>query len=243
MKFNPQDPKTPPKNKKRKRDVTWFNPPFNLTVKTNIGKEFLKLVDECFPPQNPLSKIFNRQTIKVSYSTTANMEKIISSANSKVLKAEETPKRSCSCPKNSICPLNGQCLEKGIVYHAKVTQSNQKVTNYIGQTSTDFKSRHYVHEQTFRDLTVSQTALSKHIHELKSKDIDYEISWRIVGRGKEFSPVTNVCTLCDCEKYFILFHPDLADLNKKNEFYSHCMHKKSKLLIKKKRGRPKKSPG
>ena len=145
------------------------------------------------------------------------MEKIISSANSKVLKAEETPQRSCSCPKNSVCPLNGQCLEKGIVYHAKVTQSNQKVTNYIGQTSTDFKSRHYVHEQTFRDQTVSQTALSKHIHELKSKNIDHEISWRIVGRGREFSPVTNVCTLCDCEKYFILFHPDLADLNKKNE--------------------------
>ena len=40
LKFNPQDPKTPPKNKNRKRDVTWFNPPFNLTVKTNIGKEF-----------------------------------------------------------------------------------------------------------------------------------------------------------------------------------------------------------
>ena len=100
-----------------------------------------------------------------------------------------------------------------------------------------------MHEQKFRDQTVSQTALSRHIHELKSKNIDYEISWKIVGRGREFSPVTNVCTLCDCEKFFILFHPNLADLNKKNEFYSHCMHKKSKLLIKKKRGRPKKSPG
>ena len=76
LKFKPQDPKPAPKNEKRKRDVTWFNPPFNCTVKTNIGREFLKLVDECFPPQNPLSKIFNRQTIKISYSGSPNMEKI-----------------------------------------------------------------------------------------------------------------------------------------------------------------------
>merc|ERR1711954_566729 len=53
LKFNPHDPKPASKsrNKKRKRNVTWFNPPFNSTVKTNIGKEFLKVVDECFPPQ------------------------------------------------------------------------------------------------------------------------------------------------------------------------------------------------
>ena len=171
------------------------------------------------------------------------MEKIISSANSKILKSEETPQRSCSCTKNSICPLNGKCLEKNIVYHAKVSQSNNKVTNYIGQTSVEFKKRLAVHKQTFKDKTVSQTSLSNHIHELQSKKIDYEISWRIVGRGREFSPATNVCTLCDCEKFHILFNPELSDLNKKSEFYSHCMHKKSKLLIKKKRGRKKKGPG
>ena len=32
LKFNPQDPKPAPKNRKRKRDVTWFNPPYNITV-------------------------------------------------------------------------------------------------------------------------------------------------------------------------------------------------------------------
>ena len=107
----------------------------------------------------------------------------------------------------------------------------------------EFKKRLAVHEQTFRDKTVSQTSLSKHIHKLQSKNITYKVSWRIVGRGKEFSPATNVCTLCDCEKFNILFYPELADINKKSEFYSNCPHKKSKLLIKKKRGRPKKGPG
>ena len=32
--------------KKRGRKVTWFNPPFSLNVKTNIGKNFLQIVKE-----------------------------------------------------------------------------------------------------------------------------------------------------------------------------------------------------
>ena len=30
------------KGNRRKRNVIWFNPPFSLNVKTNIGKEFLQ---------------------------------------------------------------------------------------------------------------------------------------------------------------------------------------------------------
>ena len=32
--------------KTRKRKIIWFNPPFNAAVKTNIAKEFLKLIDK-----------------------------------------------------------------------------------------------------------------------------------------------------------------------------------------------------
>ena len=42
--FNP--PKKP-KNKRKKnrtRNILWFNPPFHLAVKTNVGKEFLNLL-------------------------------------------------------------------------------------------------------------------------------------------------------------------------------------------------------
>ena len=37
------------KKKKRKRNITWFNPPFSEHVKTNIGKEFLRLLAKHFP--------------------------------------------------------------------------------------------------------------------------------------------------------------------------------------------------
>ena len=160
------------------------------------------------------------------------MEKIISGRNSEILKNEEVPPRKCNCPKNKTCPLNGQCLEDCIIYHAKVIQSDNKNRNYIGLTSTDFKARLGQHKQTFKDQGKSQTSLSNHIHDLKNSKIDFKIQWNIVDRGKSFTPVSNVCTLCNKEKFHILFNSRLADLNSKSEFFSHCRHKRSRLLVK-----------
>ena len=74
--------------RKRRRKIIWFNPPFSLSVKTNIGKLFFKMLKKHFPKANPLSKIFNKNTIKISYSCTRNMKSIISSHNKQIL----TPK-------------------------------------------------------------------------------------------------------------------------------------------------------
>ena len=43
----------------RRRKVIRFKPPFSKSVATNVGKEFLKLIDKHFPPHNKFSKIFN----------------------------------------------------------------------------------------------------------------------------------------------------------------------------------------
>ena len=59
-------------NKKRKRHITWYNPPYSTNVKNNIGKQFLTLIDKCFPPNHPLHKILNRNTVKISYSCMPN---------------------------------------------------------------------------------------------------------------------------------------------------------------------------
>ena len=99
----------------------------------------------------------NRKTIKVSYSTTPNMEKIISGKNAQILNQEDVPPRKCICTKNTTCPQYGNCLEESKVYNAKVTQSNQKTANYTGLTSTDLKARLGQHKQTFKDKTKSQT--------------------------------------------------------------------------------------
>ena len=93
LNYQPQPDNQPPKKICRKRPALWFNPPYNATVKTNIGRDFLQLIDECFPPSNPLHKIFNRQKVKVSYSTTPNMAQTIAAKNAKILREEEETKR------------------------------------------------------------------------------------------------------------------------------------------------------
>ena len=44
--------KKQPKKKQRKRNITYYNPPFNAASDVNLGKEFLKLVDKHFPKNN-----------------------------------------------------------------------------------------------------------------------------------------------------------------------------------------------
>ena len=118
-----------------------------------------------------------------------------------------------------------------------VTEEDQTARNYTGLTSTTFKARLGVHNQSFRDRDVNQTSLSKHIWELKDKNIKHTVSWRMVDKAKPFSPVTGVCALCIKEKFYIMFRPTQADLNSRSEIYSNCRHKQAKLLIEKERTR------
>ena len=69
----------PPETKHRKnrpRNITWFNPPYSQNVKTKVGKCFLTLIDKHFPKSNPLHRIFNRNTLKLSYSCMNNVTTI-----------------------------------------------------------------------------------------------------------------------------------------------------------------------
>ena len=133
--------------------------------------------------------------------------------------------------------------KKKIVYQATVKQPNGEEKTYVGLTATEFKARLGVHSQSFKDPSNGQTTLSNYIHDLKSKGIEPVVTWRILDRAKSYSPVTDVCHLCNKEAYYIIFEPHLAQLNSRTELFSTCMHKKSNLLFKPKRGRPRKSPG
>ena len=41
------------------------------------------------------------------------------------------------------------------------------------------------------------------------------------------------CALCTAEKKIIIFNPESATLNTRNELGAHCKHKQTKLLYKK----------
>ena len=123
--YNPLPPK--PK-RQRNRNILWFNPPYSVNVATNVGHKFLQAIDECFPPNHPLHKIFNRNTLKLSYSCMPNAHQIISAHNKTVLNKHTEPtensQKACNCRNKESCPLPGKCLTESVVYQATVTRQD-----------------------------------------------------------------------------------------------------------------------
>ncbi len=221
--------------RKRKRNITWFNPPFSANVKTNVGKQFLNIVDQCFPSSNALHKIINRNTVKVSYHCMDNIKNIISKHNGKILRANKTQdntKNECNCRSGKTCPLDKKCLTSGIVYQASVKrEDNNKIETYIGLTNNTFKTRFTAHISSFRHQDKRlETALSKYIWTLKDSSITHAIQWKIIRKCNAYSTTSKSCNLCLTEKYFIIFRADMASLNNRNELATECRHRKKHLL-------------
>ena len=145
--YNPQPTQTPTRNRKRnrQRNITWYNTPWNSNVKTNLGRKFLSIVDKCFPKNHPLHKIFNRHTLKLSYSCMPNMRSIIASHNKALLSDYTTTPtqqsdKQCNCRTKDECPLEGKCLETNVVYQAIIT-TDTTTESYVG-LATKFKERY-----------------------------------------------------------------------------------------------------
>lgn len=236
LRFEPPTEKSEKKNKRsRKRKVIWFNPPYNHDVKTNVGYEFLKIVRECFPPGHKLHKILNKNTIKISYSTMPNMGEIMASHNKRILRSRGPEEKACNC-KNKVCPFQNKCVLPGVVYQATVEHQRTDTKTYVGMTAPNFKTRLAIHNHSFKVKEDNQTALSRYLWKLKEEEgIVPNVSWTYLERGQKYSPITDVCSLCDKEKFYILFRPDIAQLNKRNELWTACRHKKMALLIKPKK--------
>ena len=223
-------PTTNSNNKKkrnhRSRDEIWFTPPFNASLKTNIGKEFLKLIDKNFPKNKELHKICNRRTIKIGYSCTNNMGTIISNHNRKIMRKQDQIKveKSCNCRKNNTCPLSKKCLSKNIVYKATEESSN---INYVGMTCTDFKTRLANHTYSFKTHAKrNATTLAQYVWDKKLNPRP-TIKWKILKQCTPYSPGQKSCDVCITEKLEILIHSkDPKNINKKTDLGTRCIHKK-----------------
>ena len=54
-----------------KRKIIWFNPLISLNVSTNIGKQCFSLLGKHVPKTHQLHELFNRNNVKVSYSSSS----------------------------------------------------------------------------------------------------------------------------------------------------------------------------
>lgn len=126
--------------------------------------------------------------------------------------------------------MDRKCLSESVVYRATVTEESGVVNTYTGLTCNDFKTRWNAHNHSFNNSNANQTTLSTYIHDLKNKQIEYNLKWDLVSSAKPFDPVTGICALCTREKFFIAFNPTWATLNLRTEMFSSCRHKIRKLL-------------
>ena len=217
LKFLKEAPLANPKKKRqRRRKVIWFTPPFSNQVRGNIGRKFLQLLDSHFYPGHPLSKLFNRKTIKISYSTLPNIGQIISAHNRKILSNTTTtttePERTCNCRQKNDCPLDGNCLKSGIVYEAVITTPSETFS-YIGLTEGKFKTRYSNHKHSFKNPSKkTSTELAKKIWDLKDHSTPYQIAWKIADHGHAATEASKTCDLCTTEKLLILKNRTRTDI-------------------------------
>ena len=222
----------------RPRKVIWFNPPFSKNVKSPIGKQFLRLVSKHFPPGSKLHKIFNRQSIKVSYSCMPNVASIIKTHNNRILHSDSfsapsgNQGRRCNCRNKDQCPLDGACLTSSIVYKATVIATDgSDCKDYYGLTEGTFKQRYNNHLTSFRHERHSNaTELSKHVWALKREGTGFELKWSVCQTAPAYSSKSKACQLCVAEKLCIITADKRSLLNKRSELVSTCRHRRKHLL-------------
>ncbi|PIK62563.1 hypothetical protein BSL78_00459 [Apostichopus japonicus] len=128
--------RTKPPNRGRK--IIWFNPPFSKAVKTNIGATFLRLIQKHFPPTHKLRKIFNRNTLKISYSCTKNINQSLDHTTARLSATKnQTQVKEMQLQGQAGLPLGGKCLTEAVIYRADVTsEANKRLTlDYQGGRS------------------------------------------------------------------------------------------------------------
>ena len=236
LKYEPTDTNTCTK-RNRQRNILWFNPPFSKNVKTNIARDFLQLIDKHFPPNNKLSKLFNRHNVRVSYSCNENMRTFINRHNKAVLNrhnkraklehmTDGQHDRNCNCRQPDLCPVNGYCLSSNVIFKAEVTtDDNNNTRSYIGATANNFKTRYRNHCKSMAHRKYStETELSKHIWVLKDSNRSFFIKWSIVKQLKAPKTPPKNCLLCLQERLLILKERKNNILNKRSELLSACRH-------------------
>ena len=197
-----------------------------MNVKTNVGKEFLRLLRLHFHPNHRLHSIFNTKTVKVSYCCMRNVSSIISGHNRHILCKDppEAEIKMCNCRHPGECPMNGKCLVRNVIYKGDVNNQTDNQSNaYVGLTSMAFKDRYVLHNQGIRHRNHANSCeLTKHVWTLKDSNKEFSIGWNILEHVKGRF-VGGECKLCITEKLHILEHQNQLGLLNSNSDMK-CVH-------------------
>ena len=81
----------------RRRNITWYNPPFSKNVATNVGRKFRNIVNKCFQSgRAPTEKNLQQEHSKISYSCMPNLESRIDAHNKSILRERPQHRKRCA---------------------------------------------------------------------------------------------------------------------------------------------------
>ena len=155
------------------------------------------------------------------------MAAIISKHNKKLLSNRAksscfTP--PCNCRNKTSSPLKGNCHQSSIIYKATL-KSGDVAKHYYGCSETEFKTRFYNHNQSFKfRRKCNATKLLKAFWQLKDTGQNPCIEWSIATRTTPYHPGAKECNLWLSEKLAILRADPKTSLNKKSELNGKCRH-------------------
>ena len=198
IKFNPDLNENNSRNENTKRKIIWFNPPYSSNVSTNTGKIFFSNSRFNFPKLHKLYKIFNRNNVKISYSSTPNFASVINLHNTKIIN-NNIPKPfvpTCNCHSKASCPLNGDCLQSSLVHICKSDTPNiiQNYLHYIGLTENRFKDWFYKHKNSFKyESKRNATELSSFVWENKHAESETNLVRNILNKASAYKPEATRC--------------------------------------------------
>ena len=179
------------KPKNRTRNIIWLNPPFSKAVSTKTAKIFLQLTNRHFLKSHGLHKIFNRNTVKVSYSCMQNMSKIYKGHSSKITSTLCEQLALYNCRVKERCPMDSEGQTMDAVYDFRVTSPElQKI--YFGLAKGKWKKKYYNQKKLFNYKRYShETTFSSYVWHLKETlDVISNVQWSVVRSAKPYSNIS-----------------------------------------------------
>ena len=115
------------------------------------------MIDQDFPKSNKLHAIFNRYTVKVSYSC-KHVE------HDKVVNKDVKELKSCNGRVKSECSLNDQWQVADIVYKCTVLSPDKPNKVYLRTAESHFKKRFHNHRKSFNNEASTNDTPSQNIY-------------------------------------------------------------------------------
>ena len=144
-----------------------------------MGIKFFSLLGKHFPKTHQLHKLFNRNNVKVTYSSLPNFKSKINGHNKNILNEQEKP-FPCNCRDKISCSVKGSCQHKNLVYSWKVSTPDLKQNHphYFGLTERTLKDRLYKHNNSFKYKSKINS------YRVKRKKINVDLDWSILDKAK-----------------------------------------------------------